>query len=112
MLTLIQAARLVGPYAGLEATLRQLLLKRFLQFRFRGRIAASARIARRTLVSAYEDVLLELWHHGTVVSRILECILTEAETSNHKGHEVARRKLHLVFWINASLALPSARPTR
>src|ERR1700748_767474 len=98
MLTLIQATRLVSPYAPLEAKLRQFLFERFLQFGLRGRIAASTRIARRALVAAYEDVLLELWHHGTVVSRILECILTEAETSTHKGHEVARRKLHLIFW--------------
>jgi hypothetical protein len=62
VLALVEAAGLVGPYAALEAALRQFLLEEFLQAAFGGWVAAPARMAHRTLVAADEDMFFEFWH--------------------------------------------------
>ena len=59
---LIKAARLVGADFPLQAPLGQFLLEQFLQPGLSLRITTSAGMARRTLVSADEDVLFELGH--------------------------------------------------
>src|SRR5579871_4220149 len=68
VLTLIEAAGLVGAHATFESTLGQLLLEEFLQPGFGERIAASARMACRALVPADEDMLFELRHQATVAA--------------------------------------------
>ena len=59
---LIEAARLVGAHFTLQSALGKFLLEQLLQLGFRLRITASAGMARRTLVSADENVLFELGH--------------------------------------------------
>ena len=66
MLTLVEAARFVGPDLVLQTALRQLLLKNPLQLTLAARVAATARMSFRTLVDANKDMLLELRHTNTV----------------------------------------------
>ncbi len=82
VLALIQTAGLIRPHFALQAALRELLLECLLQLGLGGWIAASPRIARRTLVPADEDMLLEFRHRKISISKNL----------NHEGHEVSRRE--------------------
>jgi hypothetical protein len=69
VLALVQAAGLIRPHFALQAALRELLLECLLQFGVGGWIAASPRIARRTLVPADEDMLLEFRHQTISISK-------------------------------------------
>lgn len=69
VLALIEAAGLIGAYFALETALGELLFEEFLQLGFRQRIAASAGMARRALVSADENMFFELGHQTTAVVR-------------------------------------------
>jgi hypothetical protein len=62
MLALIEASSLVSAHFALQAALSQLLFEELLQFGLAARITASARMSRRALIAANENVLLELWH--------------------------------------------------
>lgn len=62
VLTLVEAARLVGPDLPFETALGQLLLEQLLQFGFRLRIATATRVSLRTLVPAHENVMFEVGH--------------------------------------------------
>jgi hypothetical protein len=66
---LIETARLVGAHFAFEAAFREFLFEKFLQFRLATGIATSARISRRALVAAYEDMFFKLGH---VVTSIYE----------------------------------------
>lgn len=68
VLALIEAAGLIGADSALQATLGEFLLEKFLQAGLGGGIAASAGMARRALVSAYEDVVLEFRHVKVSIS--------------------------------------------
>jgi hypothetical protein len=67
VLTLIEAAGLVGPHFTFKAALRELLLEQFLQLCLACGIAASAGIPGRALVAADEDVFFEFGHWNLVV---------------------------------------------
>lgn len=66
VLTLIEAAGLVGANLAFQSALRQFLLERLLEFGFSGGIAAAARMALRALISANEDMLLKFRHEKNV----------------------------------------------
>jgi hypothetical protein len=64
VLALIEASREVGTDAALQSTFRDFLFKQLVQFTFVQRIAASAGISRRALVSANKNVFFEPRHQG------------------------------------------------
>ena len=66
MFALVQASRLVCANSSFQASLCQVLFEQFLQLCPAHWIAASARMPRRTYVSADEDVALK-FRHGTMV---------------------------------------------
>lgn len=64
---LLEAARSIGPDPGARhPALSQNPLKGFVQLSLAFGVAAPAGIARRSLISAYENVLLELRHPSNV----------------------------------------------
>ena len=67
MFTLVKAAGVVGTNFPFESFFSELLLEEDLQLFLRSGIAAAARMAGRTLVSAHENVLLKLGHGNTVM---------------------------------------------
>jgi len=69
VLTLVETARLVGSHFTLEAAFSQLLFEKLLQFRLAVRIAASPRVTRRALVTAYKNMLFELGHKIPIIPR-------------------------------------------
>jgi hypothetical protein len=64
VLALIEATSLIRAHRALQSALSQLLLKQLLQLALSERIATSARMARRPLVSANENMLFEFWHRA------------------------------------------------
>ncbi len=62
MFALVEAAGLIRAHSPLQPALGQSLFEELLQPGLRLRIAAPARMARRTLVSADENMSFELWH--------------------------------------------------
>ena len=62
VLALIQAAGLVRADSAFQAASGKLLLKEFLQVGFGGWVAATSRVAGRTLVTADEDVSFKFGH--------------------------------------------------
>jgi hypothetical protein len=62
VLALVEASGLIGSDASVQAMGSQFLLEQFLQASFRQRIAASARMPCRSLVSANKDMFLESRH--------------------------------------------------
>lgn len=62
VLALVEASGLIRTDAAVQATGSQLLLEEFLQASFSQRIAASARMPCRSLVSANKDMFLEFRH--------------------------------------------------
>ncbi len=62
VLALVETASLVGPHPPLEAMLRELLLEEFLQLALAAGITASARISRRALIAAHENMFLKFRH--------------------------------------------------
>jgi hypothetical protein len=75
VLALVEATGLIGAYSALQPAFGKLLLEEFLQPSFRSWIAASSRVARRTLVSADKDMLFEFGHQD-MHSRTLSSVLT------------------------------------
>jgi len=67
VLALIEAARLIGAHSPLESAGGKLLFEKLLQTGFRQRIAASARMPRRALVSTNENVSFEFRHQTSAV---------------------------------------------
>jgi hypothetical protein len=65
MLALIETAGLVGSYFAFEVALGKFLLELLLQFCLGRGVAASARISRRALIAAYENMFLKLGHEIT-----------------------------------------------
>jgi hypothetical protein len=68
MLTLVEASGLIRANASLQAVGSQLLLEELLEASFRQRIAASARMPCRSLVSANKDMFLEFRHQLSLES--------------------------------------------
>jgi len=73
MLTLVEAARLVRAHFSFEPTFLQLLLEKLLQRRLALGIATSARMPRRALIAADENMLLELRHYNNVQEAEFRC---------------------------------------
>jgi hypothetical protein len=69
VLTLIQAACLVGAHPSLNAALCQGRLERAVQLAFSGRTAAAARVTSGSLVGAYENVFLKC-RHSLVIGEV------------------------------------------
>jgi hypothetical protein len=65
MLTLVEAAGLVGPYLALDSTQAKCGLELFLQFTFSRRVARTLRMAFRPLVGADENVFLKFGRNAT-----------------------------------------------
>jgi hypothetical protein len=67
VLALVEASGLISACAAFQSALGEFLLEEFLQTGFGERIAASAGIARRTLISADKDVMFEFRHWSKVL---------------------------------------------
>jgi hypothetical protein len=76
VLTLVETARLIGSHLTFEAAFGQLLFEKFLQFRLAVRIAASPRVTRRALVTAYKNVLFELGHKIPAILEVDRCLIS------------------------------------
>ena len=68
VLTLVEASGLIRANASLQAVGSQLLLEELWEASFRQRIAASARMPCRSLVSANKDMFLEFRHQLSLES--------------------------------------------
>jgi hypothetical protein len=68
VLALIEAAGLICADAAFQSTLGEFPLEELLQPGFGGRIATSAGMARRALVSADEDVSFEFRHENALLA--------------------------------------------
>ena len=68
VLTLVEASGLIRANASLQAVGSQLLLEKLYEASFRQRIAASARMPCRSLVSANKDMFLEFRHQLSLES--------------------------------------------
>jgi hypothetical protein len=85
VLALVETARLIGAHFTLEAAFGQLLFEKFLQFRLAVWIAASPRVTRRALVTAYKNVPFELGHKIPAIpgsGSTSQCLPCDEETSN------------------------------
>jgi hypothetical protein len=76
VLTLVETARLIGSHLTFEAAFGQLLFEKFLQFHLAVRIAASPRVTRRALVTAYKNVPFELGHKIPTILEVDRCLIS------------------------------------
>lgn len=99
VLTLVQAAGLVGAHASFQPALSQLLFEEFLQPGFGRGIAASTGMPCRTLVPADENVMLELGHLHQDIIRQSSGVIPKGRFLSSGPRDLVATAFALPGWV-------------